>query len=101
LKLHFQFPAPDESREAFILPNQQSGIHIISCTSWLDKLRLNGNRLEMTCGAPGKIIIAWPQSAGYPGIPDADKFKTSITKNTDSYIIKMDVSDANTSVIIE
>src|SRR5699024_2663610 len=38
LQLHFQFPTSDASREAFILPNQHSGIHVISCSSWLDDL---------------------------------------------------------------
>jgi hypothetical protein len=101
LKLHFQFPAPDESREAFILPNQRSGIHIISCTSWLDTLHLNGNRLEMICGAPGKIIIDWPKSTGYPRIQGGDKLKTSITAKNNSYTIKIDVSGVNIPVIIE
>lgn len=99
LQLHFQFPTPDASREAFILPNQHSGIHIISCSSWLDDLRLKDKRLEIKCGAPGEIVIIWPKDMGSPKIQGGNKFTIAVKENY--YMIQVHVSDLNIPIVIE
>lgn len=100
LNLPFQFPTPDASREAFILPNQSTGIKIISCTSWLDAVHLNENKLSIVCGAPGEIVIEWPGTAGYPKIA-GDQLKTTVRTRGNSYQVEIQVRGFNTQILIE
>lgn len=99
LQLYFQFPTPDASREAFILPNQHSGIHIMSCTSWLDSLHLKDKRLEIKCGAPGEIVIVWPKKMGSPKISGGEKFTMAAEKN--NYRVKVQVSNVSMPIVIK
>ena len=59
INLPFQFTKPDDTREAFILPNKGTGISIISSTGWLDKAKLNSDekKLYIKTGAGTEIII--------------------------------------------
>ncbi len=100
LYLYFQFPMPDASREAFILPNQSTGIKIVSCTSWLDAVHLNENKLSIACGAPGEIVIEWPGTAGYPKIA-GDQLKTTVRTRGNNYQVEIHVQGFNTQILIE
>jgi hypothetical protein len=99
LNLYFQFPMPDASREAFILPNQNTGIKIVSCTSWLDAVQLNENKLSIVCGAPGKIVVEWPNNIGYPEIT-GNKLETSVHSGDRYYQIGIEVGAADTRILI-
>ena len=99
LQLFFQFPTPDASREAFIVPNQHSGIHILSSTSWLKDVQLKNGRLEIHSGAAGIIQISWPAELGYPDIEGAGK-DTKIVQGEKAYQIEVKVSNATDTLII-
>ncbi|HBE42953.1 MAG TPA: hypothetical protein DDW27_17470 [Bacteroidales bacterium] len=59
INLPFQFTKPDDTREAFIIPNKGTGISIISSTGWLDKAELNSveNKLFIKTGTGTEMII--------------------------------------------
>ena len=59
INLPFQFTKPDDTREAFIVPNKGTGISIVSSTGWLDKTELNssGKKLYIKSGAEIEMII--------------------------------------------
>ncbi len=59
INLPFQFTKPDDTREAFVIPNKGSGISIISSTGWLDKVELNSdeNSLHIRTGTRAEIVL--------------------------------------------
>jgi len=59
LLLPFQFNRPEDSREAFILPNKGCGISIVSSTGWLDDIQLSteSKQLMIIPGNTGTITI--------------------------------------------
>lgn len=100
LNLAFQFPAADESREAFILPNRQSDVHVISCSSWLKSINLTAGGLEVEAGDPGKIVVDWPARKGRPQIKGSHEIKTTVTEIDDNYLIEITTDQANTIITI-
>ena len=62
LLLPFQFNRPEDSREAFVLPNSGCGISIESSTGWLDDIILlrEKQQLRITPGNTGTITIRVP-----------------------------------------
>ena len=62
IHIAFQFTRPDDTREAFILPNQGTGIGIESCTGWIEDLKLDiqNKSLIIVPGNQGEIIIRIP-----------------------------------------
>ena len=64
LRLPFQFNRPDDTREAFILPNQGSGIGIISFSGWIDGITLDTLKrsLRIIPGNKGILKIRFPES---------------------------------------
>ncbi len=64
INLPFQFNRTDDTREAFILPNQESGIGIESSSAWLDGIELNmvTRTLTVKPGTTGVLKIRFPES---------------------------------------
>ena len=59
INLPFQFTKPDDTREAFIIPNKGTGVSIVSSTGWLDKVELNiaDSKLHIKTGTGTEMII--------------------------------------------
>lgn len=62
VKLDFQFPMPDDTREAFILGNDGSGLSILSSTGWLDQITQEENSVRILTGSAGTLTIKLPHS---------------------------------------
>jgi hypothetical protein len=62
IEIPFQFTKPDDTREAFIIPNQGTGFGVISSTGWLDDagLALNDKKMIISAGAPSIIQVKLP-----------------------------------------
>jgi len=62
IHLPFQFTRPDDTREAFILPNHGTGIGIESCTGWIEDLSLDIQNKSLTIipGNQCEIILRIP-----------------------------------------
>jgi len=63
IHLPFQFTKPDDTREAFILPNKGTGFSVVSSTGWLDNVELNADARKMIIktGTSAKMIIRLPE----------------------------------------
>lgn len=85
--LDFQFPMPDASREAFIIPNEGSGIRVLESDVWLDELKVFRGALTITCGADGFLVIHWPKEQGTPEIGQYSGVNISIEDRQDHYRI--------------
>jgi len=83
LHIPFQFNRPDDTREAFILPNQESGIGIELSTGWIDeiKLVLSNKSLTIVPGNHGIYLVRIPSEfqnvtcAGKALIPEKEKIR--------------------------
>jgi len=64
IHLPFQFTRPDDTREAFIIPNGGTGIGIESSTGWIEDIGLNTELkiLTISPGNYGSCIIRIPSS---------------------------------------
>lgn len=62
--LPFQFTRPDDTREAFIIPNQDTGVGIESYTGWIEDIRLNPESRILTIypGNNGECILRFPST---------------------------------------
>ena len=58
-----QFAAPDDTREAFVVGNDGSGVRILSSTGWLDALDVSRNSLCIRSGDTTRLHIALPENA--------------------------------------
>jgi hypothetical protein len=57
LKIPFQFTMPDDSREAFVLGNDDAGVSVLSSTGWLKNAVLEKNSLTLTAGSNTTIAL--------------------------------------------
>lgn len=64
LELPFEFSKPEDTREAFIIPNRGSGISIVSSSGWLDAVELNNLAKRMTIKAGGatELVLRFPDN---------------------------------------
>ncbi|MBD3385457.1 hypothetical protein GF407_11095 [candidate division KSB1 bacterium] len=104
LQLDFEFPMPDATREAFILPNLETGITISASTSWLDEAELIGKKhLRYTSAAPGEQTILWPGRLGQPQISASEKITWFVRHSAvpEKYSITIKAKIAGTTVRID
>lgn len=88
LALLFEFPMPDATREAFILPAKNSGVRMTSSTAWIDRLWLENGRLHYIPGADGEQVLLWDSSKGTPKVSPAAT-KTEINRMNEYFEIKI------------
>jgi hypothetical protein len=101
LTLDFQFPMPDATREAFILPNEGSGVTIQSSTSWLDDLSLEAGVLTYRVGAPGAQTIRWAARNGRPRVAEATGVEATVSESSEGFLIVVQISEAGVEVTID
>lgn len=99
LYLPFTFSMVDDTREAFIMPNQGSGISILSSTTWIDDVQFVDKQLTIKPGAEGKIVLAWNEKNGQPNVSGVDN-RFAIIQRGKKYFIEMEVS-VNDIILIE
>ncbi|WP_418992560.1 alpha-galactosidase [Alistipes sp.] len=63
VRLDLQFAAPDDTREAFVLGNNGTGVRILSSTGWLDALSADTHSLHVRSGSATELHIALPAEA--------------------------------------
>lgn len=100
LIIDFQFPMPEATREAFVLPNEGKGIRIVSSTSWIDDLKLDDSGLEYRLGAPGEQIIHWDKKNGTPVVREHAELKLQLTEESEYFILNIVVEDTMESIKI-
>jgi len=104
LNLHFDFYSPDDSKIAIMLPNNGSGISILSSTSWLQDIKLTqNNTLEYHSGAVGEQKIIWPKRLGMPVISGNMEIVSNVLldSNREQFIIMVSCIHINTVVRIK
>jgi hypothetical protein len=103
LLLPFDFPMPDATREAFLMPNLGLDISIVSSSSWLDDVKLTDQpQLVYVCGAPGKQKILWHKNYGLPEISPQKGVDFQIEESEESnfYILFIESKEAGSEITI-
>lgn len=103
LILPLRFPMPDVSREALIFSNKDTGISIVSSTSWLkDAYLKENNQLVFINGAPGIHTLRWPVQLGKPAIRYSSPVKVAINKvkAANFYKIRIETLQQNTEIVV-
>ncbi len=86
--LPFTFTMIDDTREAFIVPNQGSGVHVSSSTTWIDDILWEDGQLTLMSGSEGMVMVEWDKKNGTPtvtGLADG----CQITCNSRGYSIEL------------
>ena len=60
IHFNFQFTIPDDTREAFMIGNDGSGVTVLSSTGWLDDLTYSNDNLTITSGNESTVVVRIP-----------------------------------------
>lgn len=99
LIINFQFPMPDATREAFIIPNNGQDISIIESTCWIDDVQLQADKLTYNVGAAGSQVIRWSKELGEPDYTDAG-IDISISETEKDYFLTVKTNKKGQTVDI-
>lgn len=92
--LPFTFSMVDDTREAFIIPNQGRGISVVSATTWINDVQIEENQLTLRPGSEGTIIVNWNEAYRIPVVTGLDnRFRISLFNESHLIETKVKVSD--------
>jgi len=86
--------------EAFILPNESTGISIISSNSIIDEVKVEKGKLEYYPMGPGEQQVLWNKSNGKPEIQNVATVDYTVQEQNDGYAIKIVASSQPSKITI-
>ena len=99
IRIPFQFPASLTSREAFILPNNGTGISVLSSSCWLNNLLIDNQSLKMMPGGAGSISVKWPANISRPEV-EGKNITYTLRQKPGHYLIKIRIKKPGETIII-
>ena len=84
-----------------MLPNEDSGVSMISSTSEITSANIENNRLEYLVSTPGKQVILWSKKKGHPAVKNAVNIESEIVEKENVYEIQIKVTGENSTVVLE
>ena len=93
----------NESTSAiFVLPNEGSGISVVSSTSAISDAHLVGTQLTYEVDKTGTQIIRWPSGLDEPIVKDSEVIDFQIEAQQDGYLVKITTrKDQKTRIQVE
>jgi len=102
LQMDLIFKKQASTSAIFVLPNEGSGISIVSSTTAISDASSDGKQLSYQVEEAGTQLIRWPLELGEPIIKDKESFDVSLEKNADWILIKIQVNrDKKTHIQVE
>jgi hypothetical protein len=102
LRMDLIYEKNESTSAIFILPNESSGISIISSTSAISDAHSDGQQLSYQVVGAGTQLIRWPHELGEPIIKDKGSLDISLEKKEDWILVKVHVKrDKKTLILIE
>jgi len=102
LHMDMIFKKQTSTSAIFVLPNEGSGISIVSSTSAISDASSDGKQLSYQIEEAGTQLIRWPLELGEPFIKDKGSFDVSLEKSADWILIKIQVNrDKKTHIQVE
>jgi hypothetical protein len=102
LQMDMIYEKKESTSAIFVLPNEGTGISIVSSTSSISDAHSDGNQLSYLVDGAGTQVIRWPLELGEPIIKDQQSLDISLEKKEEWVQVRIYVkSDKNTFVLIE
>lgn len=101
-QLNFTFTLEaEQSKAAFILPNKNAGISIVSSSSAITDAVLSANKLVYTAKNKGTQIIITDKSMGIPVVSSSGKMELKMEEEKQNYRINIQLKSAESEVVVE
>jgi hypothetical protein len=102
LQMDLIFEKEESTSAIFVLPNEGSGISIVSSTSAITDAHTDGKRLSYQVDRAGTQIIKWPSVLGEPNIIVGEPVDFRIENLREEYLLKITtMEDRKSSIRIE
>ncbi len=102
LQLDLMYEKNESTSAIFVLPNEGSGISIVSSTSAISDAHLVGTQLTYEIDKAGTQIIRWPSGLGKPIVKENDAVDFRIESQQDGYLVKITTrKNQKTSIQVE
>lgn len=101
LKFSFFFNKRELSLAVFIVPNENSGISMVSSTSVIISADLDHEKLEYSTSGPGVQVVLWNKKNGSPIINSSANIKSEIIEKEDQFEIQITVKKENSTIVIK
>jgi hypothetical protein len=99
LQMDLIFEKEESTSAIFVLPNEGSGISIVSSTSAITDAHVNGKQLSYQVSGAGTQLIRWPIELGEPIVQDKGSLEISLIKEEDWVLIKVHVKRDEKTII--
>jgi hypothetical protein len=99
LQMDLIFDKKESTSAIFVLPNEGTGISIVSSTSVISDAHSDGKQLSYQVDGPGTQLVRWPLELGEPIIKDKGSLEISLEKDVDWILIKIQVKKDKKALI--
>ncbi len=99
LRLDLIYERKESTSAIFVLPNEGSGISIISSTSTISDANSDGKQLSYQVEGAGNQLIRWPLELGEPIVEDQGLLDISLEEKEDCIFIKIQLQRAKNILI--
>ncbi|NQU54927.1 MAG: alpha-galactosidase [Bacteroidetes bacterium] len=100
LTIPFKFEKKESSVAVFIIPNENSGISIVSSSSELTDVEIFDNKLQYWGASKGKQTIYWDKKNGTPNVENGVGIDFDIVEKDKIFQIIVTCTKGNTKVIV-
>jgi hypothetical protein len=102
LQMDLIYENKESTSAIFVLPNEGTGISIVSSTSVISDAHSDGKQLSYKVDGAGTQLIRWPSELDEPNVKDNGSVDFWIEKQRDWYLVKITTrEDQKTSIQIE
>ncbi len=91
LQMDIIYEKKESTSAIFVLPNEGSGITIVSSTCAISDVNSDGKQLSYQVDGAGTQLIRWPLELGEPIVKDKGLFDISLEKEKDWVLVKIEV----------
>jgi hypothetical protein len=101
LHLEFQFSEGPSTKEAFVIPNEEVGVSIISSTCAIDHAQWQNEELSYMVMNPGIQEILWDKKCGKPMIIKSPGLAFTLIESDDYYKITINVKSNDLQIVLK
>jgi hypothetical protein len=89
LQMDLMYEKNESTSAIFVLPNEGSGVTMVSSTSAITDAQLAGTQLTYEIDKAGMQIIRWPSGLGEPKLEDNESVDFQIESQPDAFLVKV------------
>jgi hypothetical protein len=89
LQMDLIYEKRESTSAIFVIPNEGTGISIVSSTSPISDVHSDGKLLGYQVDMPGTQLIRWPLDLGEPIVKDKDPADIIVEEKEDWFLVKV------------